>query len=446
MRSVPTISVGIVTRREIRFTLIGTFRIQHAADPLAGKCIARSCEEGVRIVKDGLQICAASEILLMPEDDDCSFILHNVTIGIQFHWQRNEDQQFSGTLKLVRAGENVTAINVVDVESYLTSVISSEMSPEGSTSFLKAHAIVSRSWLLAQLEKSRRAKAGMPTPISWHETGEERIRWYDREDHEQCDVCADDHCQRYHGITKAYTPAVKHAVSATRGMVLTYEGELCDARFSKCCGGVTERFENVWEPVPHSYLVPVVDAPDDPGGFAGTLEDHTRAEAWIRSRPAVFCNTNDQELIAHVLPAFDRETKDFFRWRVEYSQDELSQLVNQKSGIDFGAILDLIPRRRGTSGRIVELTIVGTRRRFTIGKELEIRRTLSPSHLYSSAFFVEKGDVKSGVPSHFALHGAGWGHGVGLCQIGAAVMGERGYDHERIVSHYFPNTQLTTLY
>jgi peptidoglycan hydrolase-like amidase len=367
-----------------------------------------------------------------------------VTIGHHFHWQRNEDQQFPGALKLIRSGEHVTAINIVDVESYLASVISSEMNAESSTNFLKAHTIISRSWLLAQLETSRVPQ--MSSRRSVRESDNERIIWYDREEHDQFDVCADDHCQRYHGMAKVHTPSVHEAVKSTRGVVLTSDGSICDARFSKCCGGVTERFENVWEPVPHAYLVPVVDASRIPEEFAGTLEDHTRAEEWIRRRPPVFCNTNDHDLIAHVLPSFDRETKDFFRWRIEYDQQELADLVSRKSGMDFGGIVDLKPRVRGASGRIVELTIVGTRRTCTIGKELEIRRTLSSSHLFSSAFVVEKRGVKDSLPSHFILHGAGWGHGVGLCQIGAAVMGERGYDHERILSHYFPHTQLTALY
>ncbi len=444
MMTAPTISVGIVTRQEIRFTLLGTFYARDAAGSFVGEFLARSDGEGVRIVQNGREISTAAEFVLMPENAGCSFILHHVTIGHQFHWQRNEDQQFPGALKLIRSGELVTAINLVDVESYLTSVISSEMSAESSTSFLRAHTIISRSWLLAQLEKSCAARK--PNRYAFRESDNERIIWYDREEHDQFDVCADDHCQRYHGITKAHTPSVHEAVKSTRGLVLTSDGTVCDTRFSKCCGGVTERFENVWEPVPHSYLVPIVDAASPPEEFVGTLEDDTRAGQWIRRRPAVFCNTNDQDLIAHVLPTFDRETRDFFRWRVEYTQQELSDLVNCKSGMDFGGILDLKPRRRGASGRIVELTIVGRRRTCTIGKELEIRRTLSPSHLFSSAFVVEKQEVSNGFPSRFVLHGAGWGHGVGLCQIGAAVMGERGYDHEKILSHYFPHTQLTALY
>jgi SpoIID/LytB domain protein len=443
---VPTISVGILSRREIRFTLSGTFHVQHDGGSFSGDYVARPAGGGITLIRDGSPVQTESEILLIPITPECSFTLYDVTIGDQFHWERNEDQQFSGMLKLVRSGEAVTAINIVDVETYLISVISSEMSPQSSLTFLKTHAIVSRSWLLAQLEKSRLAKTGTPTQASWHETATERIRWYDREDHEQFDVCADDHCQRYHGLTKASTPSVEQAVAATRGTVLRYEGRTCDARFSKCCGGVTERFDNVWESIPHPYLTSVVDARSLPEGLQMPLEDEQNAERWIRQTPSVFCNTHDQELLAHVLPSFDRETKDFFRWKVIYRQRELAELIAEKSGMDFGEILDLRARRRGSSGRIIELTIVGRKKVFTIGKELEIRRTLSPSHLYSSAFVVEKGDVRSGVPSQFVLHGAGWGHGVGLCQIGAAVMGEQGYSHENILAHYFPHTQLTTLY
>ncbi len=446
MSAIPTISVGILSRREIRFTLIGTFHEQHGGGSFRGDYVARPAGSRITLIRNGSPVQTESEILLIPTTPECSFTLYDVTIGHQFHWERKEDQQFSGMLKLVQSGEAVIAINIVDVETYLISVISSEMSPQSTLTFLKTHAIVSRSWLLAQLEKSRLTKTGTPAPASWYETETERIRWYDREDHEQFDVCADDHCQRYHGLTKASTPSVEHAVVATRGAVLSYEGRTCDARFSKCCGGVTERFDNVWGSIPYPYLTSVVDARSFPEGLRMPLEHEQNAERWIRQTPSVFCNTHDQELLVHVLPSFDRETKDFFRWKVSYRQDELAELIAEKSGMDFGEILDLRARKRGSSGRIVELTIVGSKKVFTIGKELEIRRTLSPSHLYSSAFVVEKGDVHNGVPSHFVLHGAGWGHGVGLCQIGAAVMGEQGYSHENILAHYFPHTQLTTLY
>ena len=330
------------------------------------------------------------------------------------------------------------------MEAYLTSVISSEMGADGSIEFLKAHAITSRSWLLAQLELSRALKNGsrLRIPTLYQEAGR-IIRWYDREDHDLFDVCADDHCQRYQGTTKAFTPAVEQAVRDTRGMVLMNGDEICDARFSKSCGGVSELFENAWGADHHDYLIPVRD---QEGETLPDLTDEQTAIAWIVSSPPSYCNVTDPAVIRRILPSVDRETVDSYRWTVTYSQEELAEIIKKKSGIDFGEIVGLVPVRRGPSGRIVELHIQGTKTSLVVGKELEIRRFLSPAHLYSSAFVVETEPTVNGIPSRFTFRGAGWGHGVGLCQIGAGVMGEHGFSCEDILRHYFPGSALGRLY
>lgn len=387
------------------------------------------------------------ELIFMPEEIDNRFTLCGVTIGVNFHWERTEDQQFSGALRLiVEDGTLVRAINIVDVEEYLLSVISSEMSATASLELLKAHAVISRSWLLAQIEKNREIVAAgeVYNPLTITET--EIVKWYDREDHTTFDVCADDHCQRYQGVTRQSTPTVVEAIAATRGKVLTTEGgKLCDARFSKCCGGVFEEFENCWEPVHHSYLEARRDTDDEMNFPDLTVEENARE--WILGRPESFCNTSDSHILSQVLNNYDQETTDFYRWTVEYTREEIARLARERSGIDFGDIIDLQPVARGTSGRLYRLRIVGTKRTLIIGKELEIRRTLSPSHLYSSAFVVERHDLDAdGVPARITLRGAGWGHGAGLCQIGAAVMGAKGYSYERILAHYFPGAELSKLY
>jgi SpoIID/LytB domain protein len=386
-----------------------------------------------------------SELLVTPVDTaSAGFVIRNVTIGIGFHWEQQEDQRFPGALRLVRTDQSIAAINVVPVEEYLTSVISSEMSPGSSRNLLEAHAVTSRSWLLAQLASARARALGPPAPSLMIETPAKRVRWYDREDHALFDVCADDHCQRYQGMTKASTPAVLSAVKATRGEVLVHDGTVCDARFSKSCGGITEPYATVWEPTGRPYLVSVVDT--DPQAPVRDVSNEEAAGTWIRSSPQAFCNTSDPALISQVLPKADLGTTDFYRWRVSYGQKELAELITRKSGIDFGRILDLQPVERGPSGRIALLTIRGDRRTMTIGKELEIRRTLSPSHLYSAAFVVDRTGIRDGAPERFTLTGAGWGHGVGLCQIGAAVMGEAGYPCGQILHHYFKEAEVRCIY
>lgn len=393
------------------------------------------------------------------EDTD-SFELLDVTIGINFHWERQEHQCFMGTLKFIVENEKLTAVNVINVEDYLTSVISSEMSATASLELLKAHAVISRSWLLAQIEKNKDITASKDAYSASTQTDEELIRWYDREDHTRFDVCADDHCQRYQGITRASTEMVKQAIAATRGQVLMSGGKICDARFSKCCGGAFEEFQYCWEDTPHSYLKKQRDfrifnpktcdlsfEATRPGSGLPDLTDEWEAATWIRCTPPAYCNTTDKEILSQVLNNYDQETTDFYRWKVEYAQDELSQLIKERSGIDYGQIIDLVPIARGTSGRLWKLKIVGTKKTLIIGKELEIRRTLSPSHLYSSAFIVEKEEVSTeGIPGRFVLRGAGWGHGVGLCQIGAAVMGEHGYLYDAMLKHYYIGASIDKLY
>ncbi len=364
--------------------------------------------------------------------DDGAFELQNVTIGVDFHWNRQETQVFPDDLKLIVENGKVTAVNCVGIENYLVSVISSEMSATNSMELLKAHCIISRSWLLAQIQKNKALKEAGVDYSACVDTPEEKIKWYDREDHVNFDVCADDHCQRYYGLSRASTQAVRDAVEQTWGRVLTSEGKICDARFSKCCGGVFEEFQFCWEPKQFPYLVRRRDSAT-PADFPDlTVEENARK--WILSEPEAFCNTKDEQILSQVLTNFDQETKNFFRWKVEYTVEELSELVKRRSGEDYGEILDLIPIARGSSGRLWKLKIVGSKKTKVIGKELEIRKTLSPSHLYSSAFVVKKEDGK------FILRGAGWGHGVGLCQIGAAVMGAKGFKYDEILAHYFPGS------
>jgi SpoIID/LytB domain protein len=445
----PTITVGVLTAPQVEFE--GEFDAAGSGETLRGPARASVSGASVVIECGGKRSVCDSGVQLSPsERGGASFLIRGVTIGIRFHWERKEDQRFRGTLRLVAKGGDVVAINVVPVEDYLSSVISSEMSASSSVNLLKAHAITSRSWLLAQLERSGELKEGGRRYTTTSREPDRLVRWYDREEHDLYDVCADDHCQRYQGVTKSYTDAVSQAVEQTRGQVLMYDGRICDARFSKSCGGITEPFGKVWQPVDIPYLVSVPDImpPDRLPGFL-SLPDVSRedlAERWIRSSPPAFCNTADPRILSQVLLKYDQETTDFYRWKVEYTQEYLAALIREKSGVDFGAILDLAPVERGPSGRLTLLKIVGEKKTLTIGKELEIRRTLSLSHLYSSAFVVARRDVAGKVPGSFVLRGAGWGHGVGLCQIGAAVMGDRGYSPESILSHYFPGTVISRLY
>lgn len=439
MSGVPRVKVGIMNEPEVDFVLFGEYRLADGTI-VTGEQHAEVTAEG-QVAWNG----TVADVVTFEPSENGYFELKGVTIGVNFHWERKEDQRFSGALHLIVENGKLTAVNVLPVEDYLLSVISSEMSATASLELLKAHAVISRSWLLAQIDKNKRITEEHEDYKACEEGGEdEMIKWYDREDHVNFDVCADDHCQRYQGITRQSTERVRDAIKATWGEVLTYGGELCDARFSKCCGGVYEEFENCWEPKHYDYLEARRDGEDEMN--FPDLTKEAAAEEWILTSPKAFCNTTDKQILSQVLNNYDQETTDFYRWTVEYTQEELAALILKRSGVDYGQILDLQPVARGTSGRLYKLKIVGTKKTLTIGKELEIRRTLSPSHLYSSAFIVERHDVTDGVPGKFVLRGAGWGHGVGLCQIGAAVMGEKGHNYKEILLHYFINANITTLY
>ena len=418
----PIVNVGILSAPKIEIVLNGKYRMN-------GRTITGE------MTFDAESFDAEGSCEILPVDVGAYVSVKNVMIGKEFHWQRFETQDFIGDIHIVRPGENHVLINALLVEDYLKSVISSEMSATSSLELLKAHSVISRSWLLAQIYKTGHDAHSFPMT----ETDTERIRWYDRDDHDLFDVCADDHCQRYQGISRQTTDAVARAIEATYGEVLEYDGELCDARFSKCCGGVFEQFETCWEPVYKPYLSARADCPDENAFPDLTVEENARE--WILSAPEAFCNTDDSRTISEVLNGYDKETTpDFYRWTVEYTADELSAIARDRSGIDFGTITEITPLERGTSGRISHLRIAGTKRTMEIGKELEIRRTLSRSHLYSSAFVVEKTD------GGFRFLGAGWGHGVGLCQIGAAVMAAKGYGYRQILAHYYPGSQIIKEY
>lgn len=444
MTQEPRVRVGILKSPAISFTLTGIYTLP-SGELVSGK-------QEVRISDSGLAICWNGNSFTSLEFEPTSYIgdtfeLEGVTIGVDFHWERKENQRFRGSLRIIVEDGELRAINVVNVEDYLVSVISSEMSSTSSLQLLRAHAVISRGWVLSMMGRGNKPlpPADRHPDVRALNPGPSLIRYWDREDHLNFDVCADDHCQRYQGVTRVSTPVAAGAVADTKGEVLTFNGELCDTRFSKCCGGVFELFETCWDDEPRPYLqagrdgVRLNDFPDL------TIEENARR--WILGNPEAFCNTTDRRVLSQVLNGYDRETPDFYRWTEELSQEKISRLVTSRLGEDLGAIKALIPLSRGTSGRIRELKIVGTKAERIIGKELMIRRTLSESHLYSSAFVVEPLDPDdAGVPAKFLLHGAGWGHGVGLCQIGAAIMGERGYSYREILSHYYIGTAISKMY
>ena len=437
----PNVTVGIVSGQKIHFSLNKPYLAK--GETVMGEQVVEFSEGGV--LWNGNQY---SKLTFHPQSADASFSLSDVTIGVNFHWERKETQTFLGTLRFVVEADKICAINELPVEKYLESVISSEMSATSSLELLKAHAVISRSWLLAQMKKRREVAASGNNFFSFVKKDDMLIRWYDREDHTIFDVCADDHCQRYQGITKETSPHVAEAIRQTLGQVLLDGEDICDARFSKCCGGETEEFQYCWEDTPKSYLTAVRDLVlGVKNEEHSSLQDEATAERWIRSNPPAFCNTTDKKILSQVLNDYDQETADFYRWKVTYSQEKIQQLFEEKLKMNFGAILDMKAVERGKSGRISKLQIIGTEKTFTIGKELEIRRALSDTHLYSSAFVVDKYDKdEQGVPQRFEIIGAGWGHGVGLCQIGAAVMGEQGYAYNDILLHYYQGAEIKQLY
>ena len=429
----PKINVGIMAAKEIRFCLNDSYTDGRSSFEGEMKI---SAQDG-RLNWNGILI---DSLTLKPNEHGSTFTLHDVTIGIGFHWERKEEQTFPGQLKFIIEDGQVRAINVLPVEEYLTSVISSEMKPTASREFLRAHAVISRSWVLAQLRSPYRKTLQSDTaPVVNDHILSRIIKWYDHDQHTLFDVCADDHCQRYQGRTRIISAAAEQAVRDTFGQTLTSQGHLCDARFSKCCGGVTEQFETCWQDEHKPYLIALRDSSINEGALPDlTVEENARE--WILSEPKSFCNSADGNILSESLNGYDLETPDYYRWRVEYTVGQISDIFRRKSGLDIGDIVDLRPIKRGPSGRIYELEIEGTKSTVTIGKELEIRRTLSESHLFSSAFIVEK------TADGFILHGAGWGHGVGLCQIGAAVMAAKGYTYREILQHYYPDTNLGRFY
>ena len=436
----PDVTVGIVSAQKIHFSLNKPYLAK--GEKVLGEQVVEFSEGGV--LWNGNQY---SQLTFHPQSADASFSLSDVTIGVNFHWERKETQTFLGTLRFVVESDKIVAINELPVEKYLESVISSEMSATSSLELLKAHAVISRSWLLAQMKKRREVAESGNNFFSFTKKEDTLIRWYDREDHTLFDVCADDHCQRYQGITKETSPHVAEAIRQTKGQILMDGEEICDARFSKCCGGITEEFQYCWEDTPKTYLTAVRDIALGVEHTLPNLTNEEEAEKWIRFNPPAFCNTQDKKILSEVLNDYDQETVNFYRWKETLSQEKLQQLIVDKLKMDLGAILDMKAVERGKSGRISKLQIIGTEKTFTIGKELEIRRTLSDSHLLSSAFVVDKYDKdEQGVPQRFELIGAGWGHGVGLCQIGAAVMGEQGYHYDAILLHYYQGAEIKKLY
>ena len=443
----PNVNVGIVSGQKIHFSLNKPYLAK--GEVVTGEQEVAFSEGG--ILWNGNQY---SSLTFHPQSADASFSLSDVTIGVNFHWERKETQTFLGTLHFVVESDKICAINELPVERYLESVISSEMSATSSLELLKAHAVISRSWLLAQMKKRREVAESGNNFFSFVKKDDRLIRWYDREDHTIFDVCADDHCQRYQGITKETSPHVAEAIRQTKGQILMDGDDICDARFSKCCGGVTEEFQYCWEDTPKNYLSSVRDiiqgvksAVTATPAPLPSLQDEAAADAWIRSNPPAFCNTTDKKILSQVLNDYDQETADFYRWKVTLTQEKLKQLLDEKLKMNFGDILDLQAEERGKSGRISKLRIVGTEKTFVIGKELEIRRALSDTHLYSSAFVVDRYDIdEKGVPQRFDIIGAGWGHGVGLCQIGAAVMGEEGFDYDAILLHYYQGAEIKKVY
>ncbi len=447
MESSPHIHVGILQGEAVRFNLAGKFEASGLGRNIYGACRAEIHNDRIRVHNGDEHWDFSREAIFIPCNLSADHVeLTGVTIGIDFHWERKETQRFQGGLKLLKTGDRIQVINIIPAEKYLHSVISSEMNANSSLALLKAHAIISRSWVLAQIRGKHTSAGKAPGgKMDRKQSDTEWIDWQDREDHEQFHVCADDHCQRYQGISRVQNEKVIRAVNETHGQILMYGEEICDARYSKACGGVTEQFENCWEPVHHPYLVSVQDSQDNGDGARLGLNTESAFRSFLADPPDAFCNTTDEKILSQVLNTYDLPTRDFYRWMVRYTNNELSELIRRRSGMDMGAIRSLVPLERGASGRITRLEITGTKKQVVVGKELTIRRWLSESHLFSAAFAVDtEGDGE--IPDRFIINGAGWGHGVGLCQIGAAVMGEQGYTHEDILRHYYKDVKIVKPY
>ncbi|HHO51003.1 MAG TPA: SpoIID/LytB domain-containing protein [Deltaproteobacteria bacterium] len=439
--SEPTLRVGLAQdRSDVKLSLQAPFRLgDRVLEP--GIVEARAEAGRVSLLSAGEELQRSTRIILQPAGEASTFVLHDMTVGVDFHWEHEQDLVFAGSASLDAHNNTFHVVNEVGLETYLQSVISSEMSARCPPALLEAHAIISRSWLLAQLRGSARQGDGPPEPETVGDTTR-IVRWYDREDHQHFDVCADDHCQRYQGVSRTTTEAARLAVQKTRGVVLSYGGEVCDARFSKACGGMTERFSSAWADVEMPYLQAVADAPQ--ASWPLPLSDEANATAFILGAPPAYCNTHDRALLDQILPELDHATTEFFRWETTVSSEQVRGWVKDKIGVDLGPITAIRPLARGPSGRLIRLELIGAQGRLELGKELEIRRVLSPSHLYSSAFVVRPEEGPAGLRFH--LRGAGWGHGVGLCQIGAAVMADQGHVHTEILAHYFRGATLERRY
>ncbi|MDD5724503.1 MAG: SpoIID/LytB domain-containing protein [Syntrophales bacterium] len=439
----PKIAIGIMDRQVgVSGRLDGAFH-GDGFGRISGGFSAKTSGGTITLYDEDNQTIARSPSIRLRSGSDSTFTLSHVTIGISFHWERTENQTFHGDIVLRSRDDGTMAvINEISLEDYLRSVISSEIRSTAPLELLKTHAIMSRSWLLSALDRKRDAGKRSATAAGAAASEDEVVRWYEQEDHDIYDVCADDHCQRYQGITKIASGDTETAIRETAGTVITYRNKVCDARYYKACGGITENFATAWDDREIPYLTGISDA----SVTYQPVRTEEEAIGWILSKPEAYCNTDDTDLLSKLLPDFDRETKDFFRWKVEYTREELEEILLEKSGFDFGTLIGITPLRRGPSGRISRLKVAGSKRTVIVGKELEIRRWLSRSHLQSSAFIVTaKGNPRGGV-ERFIFHGAGWGHGVGLCQIGAAVMASKGFDAGQILTHYFPGVELRRLY
>ena len=440
LSSEPEIKVALLQNyKEARLNLKGRFLLSDERT-ISGHISVRVRQGEVALCDPSGMEIASGKTIMLSAHNKATFTVSDVKIGIDFHWQRSQEQSFRGNLFLsVASDSSFNLINEIALEDYLASVVSSEMSAEAPLEFLKAQAVTARSWLVAMLE--RKKMSGVLPEAKQTKEGE-IIVWHDVNDHKGFDVCADDHCQRYQGITRIISENVHTAIKNTRGLFLVYAGEICDARYYKSCGGQTEIFSTAWEDKSPDYLRSVTDNIEQ----HPPIQSEAEAKGWLTGRPQAYCNTTDKELLGKILPAFDQETLDFYRWQVIYSRQELEDIIRKKSGIDFGELQNLTALSRGPSGRIYKLRIEGSRRTVIVGKELEIRRWLSQSHLLSSAFVVSKTNAADGSVESFILTGGGWGHGVGLCQIGAAFMAAKGFKAQEILAHYFTGASLQKLY
>lgn len=442
----PVVKVGILSDEKIEFGLYGDY-FAYGFNQIFNGVIYAELKDNKIICSIGRKTIEVSDkIQFDPSNEKVDYFLFNeIKVGEKFHWENKEKERFRGSLLLKIYEEKIVVINLINIEDYLRSVISSEMSDKSTLQALKAHAVVSRSWLLSHMYLKEQTENKNEHVVE-EKNVTEHITWIKRQEHKLYDVCATDHCQRYHGITRLSTGMALRAVNETEGIVLTYQNEICDTRYSKCCGGITESFENVWEQKKIDYLTSVIDYKFEPENYSIDFSNEECSKKWILNSLPAFCNARDKNTLSNILIDYDQKTKDFYRWEVKYSQKTLAKIIKEKTAIDFGDILDLIPGVRGASSRLITLKIIGSKKTLIVGKELEIRRILSSTHLYSSAIVIEKQEVKDGVPQKFIIKGAGWGHGVGLCQIGAAVMSAEGYKFDEILSHYFSRAMLKKNY